>query len=70
MMLSAVGGIVGTEGQVKRIIIAERGRLHLHVQQGERLIVVPGLLVEEPVLWNEIASVIAQVEDYVRAQPP
>lgn len=69
MMLSAVGGIVGAEGLVKRIIVAEQWRLHLHVQQGERLVIVPGLLVEEPVPWNEIASVIQQVEDYVRASP-
>ena len=68
-MLSSVGGIVGPDGRVRRVVVSERWRLHLHVQHDERLVIVPGLLVEEPVPWNEIASVILQVEDYVRARP-
>lgn len=66
---SAVGGIVGPDGRVRRVVVSERWRLHLHVRYDERLVIVPGLLVEEPVPWNEIASVIQQVEDYVAASP-
>jgi len=65
-MLSSVGGIVGPDGCVRRVVVSERWQLHLHVQKDERLVIVPGLLVEEPVPWNEIAGVVQQVEDYVR----
>ena len=65
-MLSSVGAIVGSDGQVKRVVVTERWRLGFHVQQGESLYVVPDLLVEEPVEWNDIAWVIKQAEDHVR----
>lgn len=68
MSLSAVGGIVGPDGRVRRVIVSEYWRLHLHVRQGERLVIVPGLFVQEPVPWNQIANVIQRTEDYVRGQ--
>jgi len=69
ILFSSVGGIVGPDGCVRRVVVTELWRMRHHVQQGERLVIVPGLLVEEPVPWNEIASVIQQVEGYVRARP-
>lgn len=59
--LSSVGGIVDREGHT-RTVVTEYWRFRFHVHKGERLFVVPGLLVREPVEWGLIPYVIASAE--------
>lgn len=36
-----------------------------HLAKGERLFVVPGFLIEEPVAWNYVPVLIRRVELYI-----
>ncbi len=65
--LSAVAGIIDTGGGL-RIVVTEHWRMHYHVRKGERLFVVPDLLVQEPVPWDMIPAVIHKTEKHVLAQ--
>lgn len=62
--LSSVAGIIDPEGNV-RVVVTELHRFHYHVRDGERIFVVPGLLVQEPVEWGLIPYVIAAGEQAV-----
>jgi hypothetical protein len=62
--LSSVAGIVDCEGNV-RTVVTELWRFRFHVHKGERIFVVPGLLVSEPVEWELIPFVIASAEQAV-----
>jgi hypothetical protein len=61
---SAVAGILSPDGGL-RTIVTQRWRMQGHLAKGERLFVVPGLLVEEPVPWEEIPTVIRQVHQHI-----
>jgi hypothetical protein len=62
--LSSVAGIVDHEGNV-RTVVTEYWRFRFHVHKGERIFVVHGLLVQEPVEWGLIPFVIASAEQAV-----
>lgn len=65
---SSVGGVIDANGYLCRVVVTERERMHLHVVPGERLIVVPGLKIREPVSWREIPEVIQKVEAHIKAR--
>lgn len=48
---SAVAGILSLDGGL-RTVVTQRWRMASHVKRGERLFVVPNLLVDEPVPFN------------------
>jgi len=62
--LSNVAGIVGKNGGL-RVVVTQRWRFRHHVKKGERLFVVPEMLVQEPVSWNEIPTLIERVQKHV-----
>jgi hypothetical protein len=64
MALSAVAGIVDSSGGL-RVVVTQRERMHHHISKGEKLFIVPGMRVQEPVPWDEIPVVIRKVELYV-----
>ena len=65
---SAVAGIVDVKGGL-RVVVTQRRRMKYHVALGERLFIVPGLKVQEPVAWGkDQADLIARVEAYVASQ--
>jgi hypothetical protein len=63
-MLSAVAGIVDRKGGL-RVVVTQRWRLRHHVNKGERLFVVPGYEVQEPVPWDDIPPLIERVQKHV-----
>lgn len=63
-MPSAVAGVLEAQGGL-RIVVTQRWRMHNHVKKGERLFVLPGVEVEEPVPWDEIPLLIHRVQLYV-----
>ncbi len=64
MSLSAVAGIVDTGGGL-RVVVTQRWRMNYHVGRGERLFVVPGFKVQEPVTGDAIAPLIDKVQRHV-----
>lgn len=62
--LSSVAGIIDKDGNV-RTVVTEHHRFRFHVHAGERIFVVPGLLVREPVEWGLIPFVVASAEQAV-----
>jgi len=62
---SAVAGIVGIDGGI-RVVVTPRWRMKYHVGPGERLFVIPGLRVCEPVSWGEIPALINRVNAHIR----
>jgi hypothetical protein len=62
--LSAVAGILDPKGGL-RVVVTQRWRMRNHVAKGERLFVVPGFLIQEPVEWNYIPVLIRRVELYI-----
>lgn len=62
---SAVAGIIDQNGGLLRVVVTERWRMHHHVNKGERLFVVPGLRVTEPVSWDEVPNVIEAVKQHL-----
>lgn len=63
-ILSSVAGIVDKNNGL-RVVVTPRWRLKYHVKKRERAFVVPDLLVQEPVPWDEIPLLIARVQRYV-----
>lgn len=63
-MTSAVAGILDKTGGI-RVVVTEPWRMRHHVADGERLFVVPGLEVEEPVPWDDVPRVIKQTLEHV-----
>lgn len=64
MSLSDVAGIVERNGGM-RVVVTQRWQMRHHVKRGERLFVVPGLKVQEPVPWDQIPQVIATTQKHV-----
>lgn len=62
--LSAVAGILDARGGI-RVVITEPWRMCFHVARGERLFVVHGLRVREPVGWSDVPQLIETVKSYV-----
>jgi|SRR6516162_5282561 hypothetical protein len=67
MSLSAVAGILDTKGGL-RVVVTQRFRMRHHIGKGERLFVVPGYEVEEPVPWDDIPELIERVKKHVQQQ--
>lgn len=63
-MPSSVAGILSPDGGL-RTVVTQRWRMKNHVKKGERLFVVPDLLVDEPVPWDKIPFVIREVHKHV-----
>jgi hypothetical protein len=63
-MKSEVGGIVERGGGL-RVVIAPRKSLHFHVQDGERLFVLPNVRVIEPVAMENIPALVERVERFI-----
>ena len=67
-MTSAVAGILKPDGGL-RIVVTPLWRMKYHVQRGERLFVVPGFTVQEPVTdSSEQAGLIERTQRYVLSQ--
>jgi hypothetical protein len=70
---SHLAGILDTYGGL-RFVVAHKNTFAHHVRPDEVLIVVPDLLVHEPIAWNDIPSVIARIEltvdHWIREQKP
>lgn len=64
MGFSAVAGILDSYGCL-RFVVSQRWRFKHYVRPDERLFIVPGLKVQEPVPWDDIPRVIAKVEAYI-----
>lgn len=64
MTKSAVAGILSPDGGL-RTVVTQRWRMQAHIKRGERLFVVPDLLVDEPVPWEQIPAVIGAVHRHV-----
>jgi hypothetical protein len=65
---SAVAGIVDRGGGL-RVVVGPRSNMRFHVAAGERLFIVPGFKVQEPVPWGkDQVDLIARVEAYVASQ--
>lgn len=56
---SSVAGIVKPDGGF-RVVVTEAHRMHHHVKQGERLFIVPGLKVREPIPWGQKQADVIQ----------
>ena len=66
-MLSAVAGILDRGGGF-RVVITQPELMHHHVGPGERLFVVPGLMVQEPVEDSaQIRDLVGRVERHIAA---
>ncbi len=67
MPLSSVACIIDKWGG-RRVVVAPRKtmRYHLNQEREERIYVVPGLLVQEPVPWDDIPRVVRAAEGYAR----
>jgi len=63
-MLSAVAGIMDARGGL-RVVVTQRWRMRYHLEKGERLFVVPGVQVQEPVPWDDIPALIETVQKHV-----
>ncbi len=64
--LSHVAGILGPDGGFRVVVTARKGDFNRHHRQpGERVLIVPGLMVQEPVEWDEIPRLIRRVEHHV-----
>ena len=66
-MASAVAAILKPDGGF-RVVVTQWWRMRAHVQKGERLFVVPGLKVKEPVPWNGQADVIEAARKYMMSK--
>jgi len=64
-MLSAVAGIVDEQGRLSRVVIDDPAWIARHVQPGERAVVLPGVLVIEPVPLDHAADLIERVQRLV-----
>lgn len=62
--LSNVAGIIDKDGGF-RVVVTQRWRYHHHVAAGEKLFIVPGYEVREPIPWDDIPSLIKRVELYI-----
>ena len=62
---SSVAGIVDSTGGL-RIVVSKKWQMRYHVQNGERLFIVPGLKVQDPVSWEDQPSLINIVENYIK----
>ncbi len=63
-MLSAVAGVLDAGGGF-RVVITQAELMHHHVGPGERLFVVPGLMVQEPVDAIQAGDLVARVGRYI-----
>jgi hypothetical protein len=60
---SHVAAVLSPDGGVRVVVTARKSDFARHHRQpGERIIIVPNLLVEEPVPWDKIPWVIRQAE--------
>ena len=64
-MASAVAGIVDRNGVLLRVVVTQRWRMRNHVGKGERLFVVPGMQVQEPIPHKDVAPLIEKVRKHV-----
>lgn len=61
---SHLAGILDTYGSL-RFIISHQNSLKYHVRCDEILIIVPGIVVHEPIAWNDISAVTGRIKWYV-----
>ena len=47
------------------VVVTPREQLDHHVRPGMIPVIVPGLLVREPIAWDHIPSLLAKVDGYV-----
>jgi hypothetical protein len=58
---SRCAGIIDTYGSIRFIVTHRKGLKH-HVRADEISIVVPGLIVHEPIAWSDIPGLIRRIE--------
>lgn len=69
---SVLAGIIDSYGGIRYVVTQSESLKH-HVRCDELLIVVPDLIVHEPIAWNDIPIVIERVnlwvEEWLRGRP-
>jgi hypothetical protein len=63
-MKHVAAGVVSKDGSL-RIVVAPPSNLHYHLNEGERLFVLPDYAIETPPRWEEIPALVAKVEEFV-----
>ncbi len=63
-MRSAVAAILDGYGGW-HVVVAPRKGLQHHLHPGQRMLVVSGFTVQEPIPWHEIPIVIGRAEAYI-----
>ena len=58
---SILAGVIDTYGSI-RFIVTQRKKLKHHVRHDEVSIIVPDLLVHEPIAWIDIPGAISRIE--------
>lgn len=66
---SAVAGILDRGGGL-RVVVTKRWRMKHHVGPGERLFIVPGLRVREPVSWGAVPALMRHVCEHMISNDP
>ena len=66
---SAVAGIVGQNGSF-RVVVGPKRNMKFHLSQGERLFIVPGIKVREPVPHGDVLFLINLVREHVKNNDP
>lgn len=65
-MLSCVAGVIDRGGGMRVVITS--GCLGCHVGPGERIHVVPGLMVREPVPLEDVPELVRRVLDFIASR--
>lgn len=66
---SAVAGIIDRGGGL-RVVVGPRGNMIYHIGRGERLYLIEGLKVREPVAWGAVPALIETVRERIIAHDP
>lgn len=63
-MKSAVAGIIDNSGGGLRIVVTPYWRMRFHVQEGERIFILPGRI-QEPIDWDDCADLVTRVKEHI-----
>lgn len=65
-MVSILAGIVERQGGI-RVVVTAQENIHYHVNEGERLYVVPDFFIEGEVPYGQYAALIDKAVKYVKS---
>ncbi len=64
--MKSVVAVIFTPDGGMRVVIDQATALYNHLTEGEQLVIIPDFNVEEPVAWDEIPTIIAIAENYLK----